>query len=124
MKSIKRNWIALEGMNFYAFHGVSEEERKIGGEYIVNIYLGTFFDSAMASDKLELTINYEEVFEIIKTIMKDSVKLIEHLAGKILNAIKNDYNNLFAIKIEVIKKNPPLNGEVERAKVVVEETFA
>ena len=121
--SIKRNWIALEGMQFYAHHGVTEEERKVGGEYEVNIFLGTFFENAMMKDQLELTIDYEVVFESTKKIMAESSKLIEHVAGKILNDIKSKYNRLFAIKIEVIKKNPPLNGEVDKAKVVIEETF-
>jgi len=123
MNTIKRHWVALEGMQFYAYHGVSAEERKVGGEYEVNIYLGTFFENAMKNDQLELTINYENIFEMVKEIMKTPVQLIEHVAGKILDGIKSNHSQLFAIKIEVIKKNPPLNGEVSRAKVVVEETF-
>jgi dihydroneopterin aldolase len=37
----KKVWIGLEGMEFYAYHGVYEEERKIGGKYIVDVLVHT-----------------------------------------------------------------------------------
>jgi len=119
----KRNWVALEGMQFYAHHGVTEEEQKVGSEYEVNVYVGTFFENAMLKDQLELTVDYSEIFEICKTIMQQPVKLIEHVAGKIISAIKIKFDTIYALKVEVIKLNPPVSGQVKRAKVVVEETL-
>jgi len=119
----KRHWVALEGMQFYAHHGVTKDEQKVGGEYEINVYIGTFFENAMLKDQLESTIDYGEIFEICKVIMQQPVKLIEHIAGKIIVAIKSKFDTIYALKVEVIKLNPPLNGQVQRAKVVVEETF-
>ncbi len=122
-KVTKRHWIALEGMEFYAHHGVTEEEQKVGGEYEVNVYIGTFFENAMMTDQLELTIDYANVHEVCKEVMKENSKLIEHVAGKILTRLKDQIKVLYALKVEVIKKRPPLNGVVQKAKVVVEESF-
>jgi len=122
-KVTKRHWVALEGMEFYAHHGVTPEEQKIGGNYTVNVYVGTFFENAMVKDQLELTIDYAIIHEICKTVMAERAKLIEHVAGKIIEAIKNKFDQLYALKVEVAKLNPPLNGQVQLAKVVVEETF-
>ena len=122
-KVTKRHWIALEGMEFYAHHGITEEERKIGGEYEVHVFLGTFFENAMTQDNLELTIDYSKIHDIVKQVMSESSQLLEHVAGKILNGIKAEFDVIYALKVEVIKKNPPLSGMVQKAKVVVEETF-
>jgi len=119
----KRHWVALEGMQFYAHHGVTVDEQKVGGEYEVNVYVGTFFENAMQQDQLELTVDYGEVFEICKAIMQQPSKLIENVAGKIIAGIKEKFQTIYALKVEVIKLNPPLNGQVKRAKVVVEETL-
>lgn len=119
----KRNWVALEGMQFYAHHGVTKDEQKVGGEYEINVYVGTFFENAMLKDQLELTVDYGEIFEICKTVMQEPAKLIEHVAGKIITGIKDKFDTIYALKVEVIKMNPPLNGQVQRAKVVVEETI-
>lgn len=119
----KRNWVALEGMQFYAHHGVTADEQKVGGEYEVNVYVGTFFENAMLQDQLELTVDYSEIFEICKAVMQQPSKLIENVAGKIILGIKEKFKTIYALKVEVIKLNPPLNGQVKQAKVVVEETF-
>jgi len=119
----KRHWVALEGMEFYAHHGVTPEEQKVGGNYKVNVYVGTFFENAMLQDQLELTVDYAVIHEICKAVMAESSKLIEHVAGKIIEAIKNKFDTIYALKVEVAKLNPPLNGQVQLAKVVVEETF-
>jgi len=120
----KRHWVALEGMEFYAHHGVSPEEQKVGGNYTVNVYVGTFFENAMLQDQLELTIDYGVIHEVCKAVMAEPVKLIEHVAGKIIEGIKGKFDTIYALKVEVCKLHPPLNGQVQMAKVVVEETFS
>ena len=61
--------IALEGMKFYAYHGVYEAEQKIGTDYMVDVYVQTVIAAAAASDKVEATVNYESVFQICKMEM-------------------------------------------------------
>lgn len=120
----KRHWVALEGMEFYAYHGVTPEERKVGGHYSINVYVGTFFENAMIKDQLESTIDYGVIHEVCKQVMKEPVQLIEHVAGKIIESIKTKFEVIYALKVEVAKLSPPLNGQVNLAKVVVEETYA
>ena len=51
--------IALEGMEFFAFHGFYDEEQKIGNKYGVDLYLTTDLKRAATSDDLHETVNYE-----------------------------------------------------------------
>ena len=50
--------ISLEGMRFYAYHGVYEEEQIIGNYYTVDVYIHTDFSKASESDDIFETINY------------------------------------------------------------------
>jgi dihydroneopterin aldolase len=44
--------IALEGMKFYAFHGVYEAERVLGNDYVVDVTVETGIAVASASDSI------------------------------------------------------------------------
>ena len=57
--------IALEGMRFYSHQGFYEEERTIGGKYVVDIYFDVDFEKASDTDELSGTINYEEVYALV-----------------------------------------------------------
>lgn len=115
--------IALEGMEFYAYHGYYAEEQIIGGQYTVDVYLSTNFDIAAEKDELSGTINYETVFAITQRVMQKPSKLIEHVAQQILTqiiALKTDFKH---IKVRVSKWNPPFISKVERTYIEVERYF-
>jgi dihydroneopterin aldolase len=78
----KKVWIGLEGMEFYAYHGVYEEERKIGGKYIVDVLVHTNAKDAELHDDLNGTVNYEQIYKVVDQNMQQPVKLIERLAQK------------------------------------------
>ena len=74
-----KNQINVEGIRLYAYHGCLPEETKIGGEYIVDVYMVYDFHEAAVKDDLNLTIDYCTVFEICKAEMAIPSKLIEHV---------------------------------------------
>ena len=57
--------VALEGIEFFAYHGYYEEQRKIGNKYEVNIEITSDLSEAAKSDSLSGTINYEILYKII-----------------------------------------------------------
>ncbi|MBR9919562.1 MAG: dihydroneopterin aldolase [Bacteroidetes bacterium] len=115
--------VALEGMRFFAYHGYYEEERLIGGEYVVDVYITTDVSKAAVKDDLERTINYENIHTICQAVMKEPCKLIETVAEKISLRIKHLYHYIKEMKIRVRKLNPPLNGPVQQAMVEVDGDF-
>ena len=48
-----------------AYHGVMEQERIAGNDYVVNLRIKYPMEQAMLSDDVEDTLNYANVFEII-----------------------------------------------------------
>ena len=111
--------ILLEKMRFHAFHGVMPEETIVGGEYEVSIALDTDFSKAMETDDLEGTINYAIVFDLVRQEMHIPSKLIEHVAGRIMKSVKQNFPQIEAIEVRVSKLNPPVNGDMAQATVVV-----
>jgi len=79
------------------------------------------FDEAAESDKLEKTINYEDVYRITRQEMEVHARLIEHVCKRILDSIKQQFPQLTHIKVRISKHHPPLKGHVERVFTELEE---
>ncbi len=115
--------VALEGMQFEALHGYYDEEQKIGGTYIVDVYIQVDFKKGAEKDELSGTVNYETIYRIAKLVMSKKCKLIETLAQQILHKITQICTTVSYLKVRVVKMHPPLGGQVERAYVEIEEDF-
>lgn len=113
--------INVEGIKLYAYHGCLPEETKIGGEYIVDVYLTFDFHEAAVKDDLNLTIDYCKVFEICKEEMAIPSKLIEHVGKRIFDKIIYAFPKLINTKVKVTKLLPPMNGPVDRVSIIIED---
>ena len=113
--------VGLEGVKFFAYHGFYEEEQQIGGEYILDVFVETNINSAANSDDLYRTVNYETLYLICQAEMKKPSKLLEAVAQRITNQIKNVFGNRASGSLVRIKKcNPPLGGNVDYAVVEID----
>ena len=111
--------INIEGINLYAYHGCLEEEAKIGGHYIVDVYMTTDFSEAAVTDNLEKTIDYCTVYEICKAEMSIRNKLIETVAQRIYSKIKVEFPTLKTLRVKLTKLTPPMNGDVANVSVEI-----
>ncbi len=112
--------IALEGMEFYACHGYYEEERVIGNKYSVDVTLDLDFSEAVSNDKLAGTVNYEIVYKIVRNVMNINANLLEHLAGKIVKALKENLSEVIKVRVKISKYHPPIKGLCHKATVELE----
>lgn len=115
--------IALEGMQFYAYHGVYEEEQIIGNNFVVDIYITTNYDKAVEDDDIFKTINYETVYLVCEAEMRKKVKLLETLTENIIFALKHQFSSIEEIRIKITKKNPLPEGRVAAAAIETEESY-
>lgn len=117
----KKIWIGLENMEFYAYHGVYEEERLIGGKYMVDVSVYTDAGKAELEDDLDGTVNYEKIYAATQRNMQQPVKLIEHLARKIIDDIRLFVDKEDIIRIKIRKLHPPLGAQVVASVVEIED---
>jgi len=110
--------ITLESMKFFAHHGVSEQERVIGGYYLADISY-TVDTQAPKTDELTDTVSYADVFDIVKSEIISPSKLIEHVAGRIMKTLTSKFPDMDDVSVKISKLNPPLPGEIDRATVTI-----
>lgn len=109
--------IALEGLEFYSYHGFYEEERKVGNKFSIDVTIQANLSDAMKKDSLEKTIDYEALYKIVKEQIETPSRLIETLAYNILNAIYDKFPFIESAEIAISKFNPPMGGICKRALV-------
>lgn len=114
-------YIELKGMTFHGYHGVMEQEKKIGNTYTIDIKIYFDFRKSRVSDNLNDTINYASVYQIIKQEMHISSNLIEHLASRIISRVKQSFPQIENLEIRLAKKNPPFGGDIKEAAVVIKD---
>ncbi len=101
--------VQLHQLLFTAFHGVHEEERMLGNEYMVDCSL-QYIESAEVITHIDETVNYAFVYELIKKRMGIPTQLLETVAMEIGNEIIKNYQNLKVIDVSIKKLHPPIEG--------------
>lgn len=110
--------MVLSRMEYYGYHGVFEEERKLGQRFYVDLELELDLRAAGLNDDLSQTVNYAEVHELVRGIVeKKSFKLIEALAEHIASAVLDTYTSVDALTVQVTKPHPPFDIHFEGVTV-------
>ncbi len=111
--------ILLIGAHFYARHGVSDDEQRLGGRYVVDVELESDLARAAATDNLADTISYADVYRTVREIIEgQSFRLIETLAETIAQALLGRYAAK-SVTVRVKKQPPPMNGIIDYAGVEI-----
>lgn len=113
------SYILLENIRFFAYHGVAPQETTVGNEFVVSLRLKTDIARAMKSDDVADTVNYAEIHQAIKEEMDIPSKLLEHVAGRIVRRLFNDFPTIESIDLKLSKRNPPMGADIETAGVEV-----
>ena len=111
--------IELDGMRFWAFHGCLESERSKGNLFLVDFKGEMDLRKAAESDSLKDTVNYGEIYEIVKAEMDVPSDLLEHVAGRIIQRLSDRFPEFVRFSIRVSKRMPPVGGPVQWSKVTL-----
>ena len=114
-----KSYILLENLVFYAHHGVFHQETTVGNVYILNLKIRLDLEAASLSDKLEDTISYADVYEIVKKEMLIPSRLLEHVAGRIVRRLKQQYPQIEKLEVKLSKRNPPIGAQLDCASVII-----
>lgn len=111
--------VALEGLEFHAYHGVYPHERNSGNWFEVDISVETDFTEGAERDELSGTVNYEVLFRIIKDEMEKPSKLLETVAEKIVCDVLNEIPAAIEVQLKISKINPPIGGKCRKASISI-----
>lgn len=111
--------IELRGMHFHSPIGCLESEKRAGNDMTVDFSCRCEVSRAVECDELNGTLNYAEVYDIIAEVMRHEANLLEHVAGRILDAVQAAHPELTDMVVKVSKEHPPVNGPVDYSAVTL-----
>lgn len=111
--------IRIEEMEFFSYHGCFTEEQVIGTRFLADISLEVDTREAEKSDNLKHTVNYQDVYQVIKAEMEIKSHLLEHVTRRILDAIFNRFPSVINATIKISKLNPALGGKMGCVSVTI-----
>lgn len=105
------DYIRLNAMDFYGYHGVLPEEQTLGQHFIVDVEIRTDLRAAGQSDDLAKALNYAEVFRVVESILTGpSCQLIETVAERVAGAVLEGFGQAEVVTVSVRKPRPPIAG--------------
>lgn len=111
--------IELKGLEFHAFHGCLEEEKKNGNRFIVDVSFICDITTAALEDELSGTVDYSVVYALVAKEMAIPSNLLENVAYRIRNAILEKFPQMEGLTVSVSKCNPPVEGVAAYSMVTI-----
>jgi|688.fasta_scaffold136744_2 dihydroneopterin aldolase len=102
--------IILKDIKLFGFHGVTELERISGTEFCINISISIESNENRAITQLSDTIDYSEVFLLLKDEFAKPELLLEVLANRIASAVVKKYIIAQTVELTIMKLNAPIAG--------------
>jgi len=111
--------VFVEGLHVYAYHGVMEQERVVGAWFTVSLTVAYDFCTAIDSDDLSHTISYADLCQVVTDEMAVPSRLLEHVAGRIVRALRCRWPQIEHVDLRISKDNPPMSASLAGAGVHV-----
>ncbi len=107
--------VEIDRLKVRAFHGVLEQERKVGNDFEVTVKVDFPWD--IDSDSIDNTLNYAELIALIQKEVDIPSALLEHVAGRIYRRISSRWDSVTGGYIRIAKLTPPVTAQLAAAAV-------
>lgn len=101
--------IHLTNLIFHAYHGLYDEEKKIGAKYEVNVSV-SHFPKEIPVKHIDETIDYTAIYALVKKRMLQPTPLIETIATTLSQDIFHSFSLAEEVSVFIKKINPPMIG--------------
>lgn len=112
--------IILNKLSFYGYHGLFQEEKKLGQRFVIDLELHTPLHKAGTTDNMNDSIDYGKAYDKVKNVVEGEPRhLIEAVAEGIATELLQTFSSLEACTVKVIKPDPPIQGHYESVAVQI-----
>lgn len=101
--------VSLNNLQFEAYHGVYPEEKILGNSFEVDCSVDIPAPDHIIRH-IEETVNYQKLYEIIKSQMEIATPLLETVSMNIGALIHEAFPEVITISVTIRKLRPPING--------------
>ncbi|XP_051202695.1 dihydroneopterin aldolase 2 [Lolium perenne] len=106
--------LILRGMQFHGFHGVKQEEKKLGQKFVIDVDAWMDLAAAGDSDDIAHTVSYTDIYRIVKGIVEGpSHNLLESVAQSIANSTLLKFPQISSVRVKVEKPHVAVQGVVD-----------
>ncbi len=112
--------LVFNAIQFYGFHGMHKGEDLIGTYFTVQIEAQLKADFLSEAPNLQNSVNYEDLFKVLKTTFDMREDFIETVALNIHKALKKEFLQVAKWKVSVEKQNPLGKGHFN-AQILIED---
>ncbi len=120
--TLNESTIFIDNLRLHAFHGVMEQEQRVGADFALSICVHFSIKTAMDSDDVADTLSYAELCQVVSEQMAQPSQLLEHVAGRICRAVFDRFPQATAIDLRLTKLNPPMGADCDGAGVELHVT--
>lgn len=113
--------IKLNQLRFFAYHGLYPEEKKIGAEFEVNLEIS--YSPPEKITALDETVNYEKIYELLKSEMQKPRELLETLVMEVTQVIHLSFPSIKKTDISITKLQVPIVGFNGNVSVKYSKTY-
>lgn len=111
--------IALTDVRIHAFHGVMDQERKVGNEFKVNMRVEIPYSPSIKNDNIDDTVSYADLYNIVREEMAIPRSLLETVADSIAERIVDKWPQIQSGQITICKSTPPISTMTGEAEVTL-----
>jgi dihydroneopterin aldolase len=113
--------VLLQGLTFFARHGVLLEEAALGQKFVVDLELHRCLRTAGATDDVRETVDYSQVYRAVKGIVEGPkrYKLVESIAHEIASTVLGTFGEVHGVKVRVKKPQVALMGQLDYCGVQI-----
>lgn len=109
--------VSVVGLYVHGYHGCHPMERKTGGDFEVDVHVHKDFTAAAVSEKLNETVDYVTLMNLVEEQMKIRCDLIESVAHNIAHEVKARFEGVGKVEVSVRKLHPPVRQKVDHVSV-------
>lgn len=112
--------IELQDMEFYAYHGCFDAEKKVGNHFVVNLWLEYDASKPAETDNIKDALNYQTAYEVVEAQMKITSSLLENVCKRILDALFDTFPDmLVSAQVDISKMAPPIGAKMKAVTVTM-----
>lgn len=114
--------ICIKGLKIFAYHGVNEEEKVNGQDFILDLKLEADLSHAKLSDDINDTVSYSAVRKTVNRVFtSQKFDLIERAAKVVCDEILLEYPQVMSVTLELKKPDAPMNAKFDYVSIKIKE---
>ena len=104
--------IIIKDLKLFAYHGVNEEEKRDGQNFILDIVCDIDLSAPCMSDDLNDTVSYAKIIKAVRAeFVKEKYDLIEKAAQVTADCILDNFSAITAVEVTLKKPEAPIKAD-------------